>query len=169
MRTLQLSLLTALFFACCHVGTAQVKNGFDKECKKVCRQLQKDGWSVYGSTQSMDAVLLAYYKLQQEKGDRCRPLTGMGSGTTVAIALRRAVNNANVQYASMQGSQVNSRLEVTGAQEVTSDTAAYSESLRSSSVSSVSQHVRSLSPNFTLVRQRSDGVVEVQAYCLVEL
>lgn len=137
-----------------------------KECRKICKQLEKEGWTVYGAGSSLEESLTKYY--QRQEAGHLYSIIGTGEAKNINVAIRKATNNASIQYASMKGVQVEGT-EVSKIQTSTSeDTDSGSETFTSSYVSSVNQNVKSLKPYVILQRQLSNKKIEVQVYCLVK-
>ena len=137
-----------------------------KECKKICKQLEKEGWTVHGAGYSLEESLTKYY--QRQEADHLYSIIGTGEAKNINVAIRKATNNASIQYASLKGVQVEGT-EVSKIQTSTSEDADNgSETFSSSFVSSVNQNVKSLKPYIILKRQLTNKKIEVQIYCLVK-
>ena len=75
-----------------------------KECKKICKQLEKEGWTVHGAGYSLEESLTKYY--QRQEADHLYSIIGTGEAKNINVAIRKATNNASIQYASLKGVQV---------------------------------------------------------------
>lgn len=137
-----------------------------KECKKICKKLEKEGWTAYGSHEDLEVALAHFYERQKAENLIC--LIGSGEARTINTALRKAINNATIQYASMKGSNVEGHSILEMENSTTADESAGSESFSSSTVTSVKQQIKTLKPIVKLKRQLDDKRIEVLVYCLAK-
>lgn len=135
-----------------------------KECKKICQKLEKEGWSVYGSPEKLEVAMTHLYERQKAEKSIC--FIGSSEAKSINTALRKATNNATIQYASMKGSEVDSHTILELKNSTKSDEIVSSETLSSSSASSVKQNIKALKPIVKLKRQLDNNIIEVRVYCL---
>ncbi|MBO6297152.1 MAG: hypothetical protein J6M54_06490 [Prevotella sp.] len=137
-----------------------------RECQKMTKQLNKEGWKVYGKKQTVDKALEEYYGKLGASGTVAYTIEGRGTANSVNIAVRKAQSNASAQYATMRESHVagTSNINMTN----TESSEAHSETqFDASYTSSTEQQVKALVPTVTLYRENKDNTVEVMSLFIV--
>jgi len=137
-----------------------------KEGKKICKDLKKNGWKVYGNTTTLETAINRYYQLLAE-GDGCLyPLMGEASAADENQALRKAQYHANAQYAAQLGTQVNSMVDLKVSNDASNEAKTRTE-FDQTVQTKVNQQVKSLRPEVSLIRTREDGRVEAKLLFLI--
>lgn len=137
-----------------------------KECRRMTKRLNKEGWKVYGKMQTVDKALEEYYGKLDASGTVAYTIEGRGTANSVNIAVRKAQSNASAQYATMRESHVagTSNINMTN----TESSEAHSETqFDASYTSSTEQQVKALVPTVTLYRENKDNTVEVMSLFIV--
>ena len=161
MRLLVLLTLCFSFWAGITINAGSAENKRDKkEVKKKCKQLEDEGWGVYGQTTSLYDALLSFYL---QSGEDQLQITGFGQAATEVLAVRKATIHASRQVATKKGTSV----EGVGKTVMTTTPDGGTETLQNANASSTTQNVKQLTPLLSLTRRTYDGKVEAQVFCLV--
>jgi len=162
--------VVAIFFASptmFHVMPASASiQQVSKAAKKEAKQLVKDGWKVWGSSQSMEQALDAHYVALTNGGTEAFAVLGHGLSRSLNVAVSKAKNDATKQYASMKETKVDVMVDTRITNEAGSD-ANSNIKLDATSRSQVSQNVKNFKPTVIIMRQLPDGSYEAQAYYVV--
>ncbi len=144
-------------------GMAKVQ----KECKKMSKQLKKDGWKVFGSGQEIEDALAKHQTTLARGGDSLQSIVATGEDTDINRAKRKAQGNASKQLASMKETEITDKVDLTVTNVQGAEGASSSTTMTDSSSQRTQHRVKKLVPSFTLYRDKPDGKVEVQMYYLV--
>lgn len=140
-----------------------------KEYKAKMKQLNKEHWTLYGSTRSLEVALLTHYDKLSTLGEKGYELMGEASNfKSKNVGKQTAINNACNIYAREAGSHVKGRIvsDMAGnADDVSSEFdhfyAAY-ETL-------VEKEIKGeLKESFSLIRKNKDGSFSMQVYFIVD-
>lgn len=137
-----------------------------KECKKMSKQLKKEGWKIFGSGQEIEDALAKHQTALARGGDSLQSIVASGQDKDINRAKRKAQGNASKQLASMKETEITDKIDVTVTNVQGAEGASSSTSMTDSSSQRTQQRVKKLVPSFTLYRDKSDGSVEVQMYFL---
>lgn len=85
----------------------QLQKRIKKEYKQKVKTLTKDGWSVFGSSHSIDVALLTHY--DKLTGENAEELAGFAVSTQKNIGSAKLLQDAIEKYASMQGTNIKGR------------------------------------------------------------
>ncbi|MBO4800513.1 MAG: hypothetical protein J5545_01460 [Bacteroidaceae bacterium] len=139
---------------------AKVEKACRKQCKQEVKRLQEEGWQVYGSSQTLEEVLLPYY-LELAAG--AQHITEKQSGPNINVALSKAKLFAQKQYAAAIESAVKAEVQNELAN-TEADSVQTEQRFRASYQSKVDQRIKDFVPRFTLTRKQADDKVEVIQY-----
>jgi hypothetical protein len=154
-------------FVTCHADDRQQYKAFLKECKKQAKQLTKEGWTVWGASQTIEDAMKMHLEAMQGNGGNTIEIKGHGLAMTENVALTKAKNNANVQYAQIKGTDVESIEKRKVASETGSETSTTEHYEATSNLKS--KHlVRKMIPTVTLMRTLANGTYEALVYYVVE-
>jgi len=113
MRKLLLMLVAGLLIAApSQVDAAsyyqkQLKKRVKKEYKEKVKKYNKEGWQVFGSSHTIEVVLLNHYeKLTDED---CEELVGYATSSQKNIGSAKLIQDALEKYAALQGSNIKGR------------------------------------------------------------
>lgn len=139
-----------------------------KEYKKKMKEYEKEGWKLFGSSRSLEVVLLMHYDKLTALGEDGKELVGIASRfKSKNVGKQMAANSACVTYAQAAGSHVKGRVvsEMAGdgidaAAEIDKFYAAY-ERL-------VQKEIRGeMSESYAIIRSLGDGTYEMQVFYIV--
>lgn len=179
MKKLFVILMAALFVLPMSSVSTQLeaKNPFAKELEKQrkkqyktkIKEYQKEGWKIFGSTNSVDVALLEHYNELFEKGDKVYELAGIASKfKSKNVGKQMALNNACVTYAQSAKSYVQGR--------VTSDMAGDGvhadnefDHFYAAYERLVAAEIKGeLKESYAVIRDLKDGTFEMQVYYIVD-
>lgn len=179
MKKLFVILMAALFVLPMSSVSTQLeaKNPFAKELEKQrkkqyktkIKEYQKEGWKIFGSTNSVDVALLEHYNELFEKGDKVYELAGIASKfKSKNVGKQMALNNACVTYAQSAKSYVQGR--------VTSDMAGDGvhadnefDHFYAAYERLVAAEIKGeLKESYAIIRDLKDGTFEMQVYYIVD-
>lgn len=144
-----------------------LERALKKEYKSKMKELKKEGWKLYGSSRSLDVVLLQHY--QKLNDPELVSYEIMGSSTqfsSKSIGHQQCITNASAIYAQSARRLVQGRITTdfgaTGnvKEEFEHFYAAY-ESLIEKEING------ELQESFSLIREVKKGVFEMQSYFIV--
>ncbi len=138
-----------------------------KEYKMKMKEFKKDGWKLYGSSRSLDVVLLKHYEKLNQEGEENYEVVGTCSKfKSKNVGHQTSINNACNIYARQAGSQVKGRIvsDLAGSDDVEAEFdhfyAAY-ETLVEKEIKGEMQE------SFSVIRENSDGTYEMQTFFVV--
>lgn len=137
-----------------------------KESKKVYKELKNGGWKVHGNNLPLEAAIIQYYQKLDEANGSLYALTGEATANHENLAVRKAQYQATAQYAAQQETQVSRVVNIQVSNEISDEVKSQSE-FDNTVQASVDQNIKSLRPELTLIRKRSDGQVEVKMFFLI--
>ncbi len=145
---------------------SKADKAYKKQCQKEIKRLQKEGWKVYGSPQTLEDVLMPYY---QELANGAQYIQEQQTGNDVNVAMSKTRHFAEARYASIIESSVKAEMEnemknVDSGNEVTSE-----ETFRANFKSKVEKRIKGFKPRVTLTRRTDDGKVEVMQCYIYKL
>ena len=85
----------------------QLQKQRKKEYKEKMNKLKKEGWQVFGSSHTLDVVLLEHYEKLMEEG--IDELVGFATSTQKNIGSAKLLQDAAEKYASLQGQELKGR------------------------------------------------------------
>lgn len=139
-----------------------------KEYKTKMKQYKKEGWTLFGSSRSLDVALLTHYDKLNKLGDDGYEVVGVASSfKSKNVGHQMAINNACVTYAQQAGSKVKGRVvsDMSG-NGVDADSefdhfyAAY-ERL-------VEKEIRGeMQESYSVIRDNKDGTYEMQTFFII--
>lgn len=139
-----------------------------KEYKTKMKEYKKENWKLFGSSRSLDVVLLTHYDKLNSLGDDGHEEMGVASRfKSKNVGHQMAINNACITYAQKAGSHVKGRIVsdmagdgVEADQEFDKFYAAY-ERL-------VEKEIKGeMSESYSIIRDNGDGTFEMQTYFIV--
>ncbi|MBR1733148.1 MAG: hypothetical protein IJ729_05350 [Alloprevotella sp.] len=142
-------------------GANPIKDkALQKECQRFTKQLTQEGWTVWGSTASLKAAANAYFQQLEQAAGEASPLEARAEEASANAAVRRAMNNAVVQYALLQESHIEGTTQTRIVTEGGGEDATSSNTFDASYRSSTAQRVKALKPALSLVRKLPNGRCE---------
>lgn len=140
-----------------------------KEYKSKMKQLKKEGWTLYGSSRSLDVALLTHYDKLQTLGEKGYEL--MGEATKFKsknVGKQTAINNACNIYAREAGSHVKGRIvsDLAGNAE---DVSAEFDHFYAAYETLVEKEIKGeLKESFSIIHDNGDGSFSMQVYFIVD-
>lgn len=150
----------------CLAGTKT--KDIQKECKKMCKQLKAEGWSVYGKAVSLDDAILNYYKEMESTNSEVQTLIGRSEAKNINMAMSKAQHHLKVQYASLLESKITGEVNIQMTNDASDSIAKSDVKFDSTYESSVNKRIQTFKPNLILTRTKENGNIEIQMYLLVE-
>lgn len=155
------------FSASAFAQDGKLSKTLQKECKKQVKQLNKEGWTVWGKTQSVESALEAHYLEMQKSGINAVSIEGRATAKTPNMAIRKATTNAQVQYSSMKGSEVRAATQT----DISNSSGAETESetrFNANYSSQTEAKIKGFNPTAIFSRTKKDGIYEVLALFIVK-
>lgn len=173
MKRILILILTAIMM----VGAASSVNAENKllrkaqkkEYKTKMKQFKKEGWTLYGSSRSLDVSLLSHYDKLETLGEKGYEL--MGEATKFKsknVGKQTAINNACNIYAREAGSHVKGRIvsDLAGNAE---DVSAEFDHFYAAYETLVEKEIKGeLKESFSIIHDNGDGTFSMQVYFIVD-
>lgn len=140
-----------------------------KEYKTKMKQLKKDGWTLYGSSRSLDVALLSHYDKLGTLAEKGYEL--MGEATKFKsknVGKQTAINNACNIYAREAGSYVKGRIvsDIAGNAD---DVSAEFDHFYAAYETLVGKEIKGeLKESFSIIHDNGDGTFSMQVYFIVD-
>lgn len=145
---------------------ALMANPLQKEIKKMTKQMQEEGWKVFGNKTIKESLEAHYYALSESNGNMV-PIESVAKASDINVAIKKTQNYAARQYASMKETVVEGTTN-TNIRNTSGENESSSIQMESNFQSSTSQTIKSLVPSAVFYRTLSNGWVEVKSLFLVE-
>lgn len=143
-------------------------SSMNKECKRMCKQLKKEGWKVFfGSSTDLSTALESYYDSLTVGGSAVQSLISIGTATNVNMANTKAKARAAQEYASRLRSEVESATQIVTQSTQEGDDVTSRVEMENNLTVRVEQMVKGMSPVLTL-RRDLDGKTEVQLFFILK-
>ncbi|MDE6079648.1 MAG: hypothetical protein K2G35_06265 [Duncaniella sp.] len=167
--------LTLLLTLCLAIGACQAaeltkkqRKQIDKEAKAKLKEYKKEGWTVFGSSRTLESVLNRHLETLEEKGDDGYEVVGTaGNFKAKNIGHQQAVNDACISYAGMAGSEVRGQV----ANEVKAngtDLDDEFEHFMATYQRLVEREIKSeMQESFSIIRELPTGGFEMQTFFIV--
>lgn len=139
-----------------------------QEYKTKMKEYKKEKWKLFGSSRSLEVVLLTHYDKLNTLGDDGREVMGTASKfKSKNVGRQMAINNACLTYAQQAGSHVKGRIisdmagdGVEADQEFDHFYAAYERQ--------VEKEIKGeMQESYSIIHENADGTYEMQTYFIV--
>ena len=167
-------LVMLLMALCLVLPTAVAQNSkalnkaLKKEYKTKMKEFKKGGWSLYGSTRSLDVALLSHYeKLNQEGEDAYEIMGNCSQFKSKNVGHQTCINNACNIYAQQAGRQLKGRIvsDIAGNGD---DASAEFDHFYAAYESLVQKEINGeLQESFSVIKENKDGTFEMQTFFIV--
>jgi len=139
-----------------------------KEYKVKMKEFKKGGWTLYGSSRSLDVALLNHYGKLNKEGDEAYEIVGSCSKfQSKNVGHQTCINNACNIYAQQAGKQLKGRI-VSDISANGDDTAAEFDHFYAAYESLVQKEINGeLQESFSVIRTNKDGSYEMQTFFVV--
>lgn len=166
-----ITLLTALCLiipAAVAQNSKALKKAQKKEYKTKMKEFKKGGWSLYGSTRSLDVALLSHYEKLNQAGEEAYEIMGNCSQfKSKNVGHQTCINNAANIYASQAGRTLKGRI-VSDMAGNGDDASAEFDHFYAAYESLVQKEINGeLQESFCVIKENRDGTFEMQAFFIV--
>lgn len=167
-----LSLLIAAILVVPAIDAAPVNAKREKELRKEAKakakELKKAGWEVLKSSRTLEGAINAHYDKLIELGDDAIEYSGVASSVkSKNNGVQMAINNACIEYAQQQGSDLQGKIVSDGSLNTT-DNSTEMENFYNAYTRDVAQEIKGdMIPSYQVIRSNGDGTYEVQVYFIV--
>lgn len=156
------------------VATVEAQNSkalekaLKKEFKEKKKELKKGKWQIFGSSRSLDVVLLSHYDKLNTMGEDAREIVGIASSfTSKNVGHQMAINNACITYAQQAGSSVKGRIASDMAGDGI-DADAEFDHFYAAYERLVEKEIKGeMQESFSIIREKEDGTFEMQTFFIV--
>lgn len=161
-----------LFTLCCLMPAAaqfdkQIAKEREKMYKKTMKDYKKEGWKLFGSSQSLEMALLTHYQKLYKEGEENQEI--MGTCTRCKsknVGQQTCINNAAITYAQQAKRVLNGRIasDIAGSD----DEKAEFDHFYTAYESQIEKELNGeLQPSYSIIRDNGDGTYEMRAYFIV--
>ena len=145
-----------------------------KEYKAKIKEYEREGWTIFGTSRSLDVALLTHYNKLDEMGDEAFEIVGISTRTeSKNNGMHHAANNACLMYAQSAGSYVKGRI-VSDLAADGIDTNAEFEHFYAAYERLVEKEIKGeMKPSFNIIRKvgtnkkTGNDIFEIQVYYIV--
>lgn len=139
-----------------------------KEYKTKMKEFKKGGWTLYGSSRSLDVALLNHYGKLNKEGEEAYEIVGTCSKfKSKNVGHQTCINNACNIYAQQAGRQLKGRIvsDIAGNGD---DASAEFDHFYAAYESLVQKELNGeLQESFTVIKNNGDGTYEMQTFFVV--
>ena len=173
MKRLFLFLLAAIMMAgaveSVNAENKLLRKAQKKEYKNKMKQFKKEGWTLYGSSRTLEVVLLTHYDKLEALGERGYELMGEAPKfQSNNVGKQTAINNACNIYAREAGSYVKGRI-VSDLASNGVDASSEFDHFYAAYETAVGKEIKGeLKESFTIIRDNGDGTKAMQIYFIVD-
>ncbi|MBO5052832.1 MAG: hypothetical protein J6C44_01160 [Muribaculaceae bacterium] len=167
----------AIFMAFCFAFTGvmmadsakDLRKARDKQKKEKIKQFKKEGWTIFGSTNTIDVALLSHYNKLQNLGDDAHEVVGLASNfKSKNVGVQTAHNNACITYAQEAGSDLQGRV-VSDIYGSASDADGEFDHFYAAYERAVQKEIRGeLKSSFSIIHDNKDGTFDLQTFFIVD-
>lgn len=140
----------------------------EKEIKTKLKEYKKAGYTLFGSSRSMEMALSKHYDKLNSLGDDALEFSGVATKVkSKNVGQQMAMNNACINYARLAGSQVRGRVAVDIAGNGT-DAMAEFDHFFAAYESSIDKEIRGeMQHSYSIIHDNGDGTYEIQSFFIV--
>lgn len=162
--------MIAMFLLFPHVTSGQedlLNKELKKEYKAKLKEFKKEGWKVFGSSRTMEVLLLKHFDWLNNRDD-VYEIVGVASAfKSKNIGKQMAMNNACVTYASQMGAVLKGRA-ISDMKADASNLSSEFDQFYAVFERSIEQEIRGeLKESFSLIKDNGNGSYEMQTFFLV--
>jgi hypothetical protein len=168
MKKILLFLFAALLMMPVEAQNKTLQKALKKEYKTKMKQYKSEGWTLFGSSRSLDVALLKHYEKLDELGENGHEEVGVASRfKSKNVGHQQAVNNACVTYAQKAGSAVKGRIVSDMAGDGI-DTNAEFDHFYAAYERLVEKEIKGeMTESYSVIRDLGKGEYEMQSYFIV--
>ncbi|MDE6267211.1 MAG: hypothetical protein K2M07_07680 [Muribaculaceae bacterium] len=140
----------------------------NKERKEVMKRYKKEGWKLFGSSRSLEVVLLSHWAKLDKEGEDTREVMGVSTRSkSKNVGLQMSINNACLTYAQQAGSQLKGRV-ISDLAGDGIDTDAEFEHFYAAYERLVEKEIKGeMEQSYSIIRDNPDGTYEIETYFTV--
>jgi hypothetical protein len=170
MKNLLLLFLT-MSLLCPSITNAQskaLKKAQKKEYKTKMKEYKKNGWTIFGSSRTLEVALLSHYDKLNQGGENVYEIMGIASAfKSKNVGKQTAINNACNTYATQAGSHIKGRI-VSDIASNADDVASEFDHFYAAYERLVEKEIRGeMTESFSIIRDKGDGSYEMQTYFII--
>ena len=170
MKNLLLLFLT-MSLLCPSITNAQskaLKKAQKKEYKTKMKEYKKNGWTIFGSSRTLEVALLSHYDKLNQGGENVYEIMGIASAfKSKNVGKQTAINNACNTYATQAGSHIKGRI-VSDIASNADDVASEFDNFYAAYERLVEKEIRGeMTESFSIIRDKGDGSYEMQTYFII--
>ena len=168
-KFLMMFVALCLMFPTVQAQNKALEKAQNKEFKKKMKEYKKGNWKVFGSSRTLEVLLLQHYDKLNALGDTGEEIVGVATKfKSKNIGHQMAINNACMIYAQQAGSQLKGRI-VSDINGNGSDADGEFEKLYAAYERLVEKEIKGeLKESFSVIHDNGDGTFELQSYFVVD-
>lgn len=147
----------------------QLEKARKKEYKQKKKELSKEHWKLFGSSRSLDVMLLSHYDQLNNLGEDGYEIVGTAQNVKSKNAGQQmAINNACIKYAQEAGSSIKGRTLSDLAADGSNASDGEFDHFYAAYERLIEKEIRGeMRESFTIMRETSKGVYEFQTFFIV--
>ena len=151
--------------------TSQLERARERQYKDKIKQLNREGWTIYGTPRSLEVALLEFYEAL--KSDDVTEVMGEATAfVSKSVGSQSALNSAMIKYAQQASSHMRGRVvrDIFGDAD---NVPAEFDKFYAAYENKVEKEIKGeIVPSFSVIRSKGKGdkgqeIFEMQTYCLV--
>lgn len=149
-------------------NTKALRKARNKERKEVMKRFKNEGWTLLGSTHSLEVALLSHYEKLDQLGEDGREYVGIASNIkSKNVGRQMAMNNACISYAQEAGSSLRGRLLSDISADGTGNDVEF-EHFYGAFERELDKEIKGeMAESFSIIRDNGNGTFEVQTFYIV--
>ncbi len=169
-----ITLIVALFTGNSYDAAAQRLSNkelkeIEKESKKRCKQLKKEGWEPVALTITFERAMIKFNTYIAQDEENHIPLIGIAVGSNPKIGRENAMYSAIANYAARANAQVTGKLKSTMSSDMYGNSLQEIDRFGAEYESAVSARIGGLiKEHFTIMRETKTGAKEFNIYMSID-
>ncbi len=106
-----LAILGVMASATAYAQDKPLSKALQKELKAKKKEFKKKGFELFGTSRTMDVVLMKYLQALEEGGDDVVEMIGYATAKSKGLLVTAAENNARQRYATMVNAQIKGQIK----------------------------------------------------------
>lgn len=146
-----------------------MSKALQKELKAKKKQFTKEGWTLFGTSRSMDVSLLKHFEALDKGGEGVFEVIGYSTGKSKSVLVAAAENNARNRYAGQSAAQIKGKVKSNMVGN-SSDVSEEMDKFESIYLTNVEKELSGqLKQSFSIIKTNEQtGVSELQTYFIVD-
>lgn len=157
-----------LLLAACGAQKTVLQKAQENEYKNKMKEFKKGGWSLYGSSHTLDVALLSHYEKLNKEGEDAYEIMGSCSNfKSKNVGHQTCLNNAAIIYAQQAGRVLRGRI-VSDIASNGDDASTEFDHFYAAYESLVEKEIRGeLQESFSIIKPNGNGTYEMQTFFVV--